>query len=747
MQISGVVQSIIFRNDRNGYTVLEIYSGGKVQTVVGVFPFVGEGEHMSFEGEFTDHIEYGKQFKASSYSVEMPDNVMAIERYLASGMVKGVGVSTARLIVSFFGEKTFEIMESHPERLMEIPGIGKKRAAMIAGSFSETNTSRLIMMFLQKFEITSSQAVKIYKAYGAATIEKIKSDPYRLLYDISGVGFKTADKIAAQTGIDSASPARICAALIYVLRESASSAGHVFLPREKLRENAAAILGLSSEGVDIYIDNMAVEQRVVLKQTDDVQAVYLPYYFSAEGEAAQRLFNLLLSQEKSPGFFGSEDDIASFELKTGITFAPQQKSAILTALENGVCVITGGPGTGKTTILNCLLSIFDSRDISYELCAPTGRAAKRMSEASGREARTIHRLLEYGSGGDDDPSFAKNEDEPLDAQALIIDEMSMVDLMLMRATLRALRPGCRLIMVGDADQLMSVGAGDILRDIIKSEVVPVARLSEIFRQGAGSAIITNAHLINRGHAPELSLKNNDFFFERKNDMLSTADSVIALVSQRLPSYFGYDSLSDIQVLCPMKKGETGVFRLNERLQQHLNPPDNSKKERHVGSSVLREGDKVIQTKNNYQMQWHKPSTPSSSYEEGMGVYNGDIGIIKEINPRNESITVCFDDGRVAEYDFSHADELDLAYALSVHKSQGSEFAAVVLPLFSGPPMLMTRNLLYTAVTRARKTVVIVGRERTILQMVENNYVSARYSALASRLKIYGDMVRGGASIE
>ncbi len=734
-EIQGVVRAIIYRNEANGYTVLELADGSQTQTVVGTFPIVKEGDSLAFSGEYTEHSEYGRQFKAAACRPVLPEGTAAIERYLASGVVKGVGVVTARQIVRHFGERTLDILLETPQRLTELPGIGRKRAALITKSLAEAEQSRNIMMFLQQFDLTSSQVMKIYKAYGAATVTMVKQNPYRLIYTVPGIGFKVADRIAMQVGVARESQERLSAALVYVLKEAAGSAGHVYLPLEQLRSLCAQVLGASvqSPWLDQGIEEMIVTQKLIVKRYEQTDAVYLPYYFAAEGETAKRIAEQC-AFEAEPLTDDVQEAIARFEKAHQIAFAPLQREAIAAALSHSVCVITGGPGTGKTTILNCLLSLFDDKKVQYVLCAPTGRAAKRMSEATGREAATLHRLLEYGSEEDSEPTFARDDENPLEAEAVIVDEASMVDLILMRALLRALPHDARLILVGDADQLMSVGAGDVLRDLIASGVVPVARLTENYRQGAGSAIITNAHRINRGETPDLSRRDSDFFFERKNTAADTLRSTLALVSTRLPSYFGFDSRTDIQVLTPMKKGETGVYHLNAQLQAVLNPPGPGKAERVSGAITLREGDKVMQVRNNYQMTWTRRQ--GALQTEGIGVYNGDIGFIESIDNQDGALKVRFDDGRVAEYDFSLLDDLDLAYAMSVHKSQGSEFTAVVLPLYAGPPMLMTRNLLYTAVTRAKKLVIIVGREQTVAAMVQNNRISARYGALCRRIGEY-----------
>lgn len=728
-ELTGVVTSIIFRNEQNGYTVLEIACGREEFTAVGVMPFLSQGERVHLSGEWSDHPTFGPQLKVTAYDSAPPSTLLEIERYLASGIIRGVGPSTAKAIVEEFGEQTLDIMQVNPDRLSEVPGIGRKRAALISESFMEQRGMREVMIFLQRYEVTPAYVMKIYKKYEGASIDVIRDNPYRLVDDIQGIGFRTADSIAMRLGVAADSDFRICAGVKHVLYEAASGQGHVYLPRHELLRRAGDLL----EAPDLLIDNaisaLSMRREVVLRQEegDGEGAIYLPSFFAAEGEVAMRL-NLL--RMRAEGIAVDPSAITDFEASRGIEFTQAQRAAVLLALQRGTAVITGGPGTGKTTIINCIITLIEQAGQKAALCAPTGRAAKRMSEATGREAKTLHRLLEYTPGGDEEYAFQKDESDPLEFDALIVDEMSMVDLFLMRSLMRAVRPGARLILVGDVDQLPSVGAGNVLRDIIDSGAIPVARLDEIFRQAQQSMIIRNAHAINRGEMPDLSAREGDFFFDRRDSMAAAAKTVVDLCLRRLPGFTGL-APRDIQVLCPMKKGEAGVHRLNQQLQMALNPPSPAKAERIFGETLLREGDKVMQTKNNYQASWTRES--GALTEEGLGIFNGDIGTIEQIDAGEHTLTVRFEDDRRVVYEDANVSEIELAYAMSIHKSQGSEFPVVVVPIVSGPPQLLTRNLLYTAVTRARRLVVLVGTEDAISRMVLNNRIIRRYSMLSERI--------------
>ena len=725
-KFEGTVEDIIFRNEQNGWTVAAVRLDGSGRTsVVGVLPFLAVGEHAIFDGELVEHRDYGQQIRVNSYETTRPETKSAVEKYLASGLVRGVGPATAKLIVQRFGARALDVMESEPERLTEVAGIGRKRAAMIAESFAEQNEMRSTLMFLQNYGLSPTLSMKIYRAYGDMTEKVLRANPYRLVDEIDGVGFKTADAIATALGFSPESEFRLRSGVRYVLSEAVNGMGHMYLPMELLSEQAQRVLGATAETIDHVVRGLLVEGGLVAEEVNGERAVYLPQTHEAETEVARRL----IRQKKSirPGGLSERalvGQIEDYERDEGVTLCAEQREAVLAAAMEGIAVVTGGPGTGKTTSINCIIRLMQ-RMGKVELCAPTGRAAKRMSEATGCPARTIHRLLEYSGEGQ---GFAKDEDDPLDADVVIVDEMSMVDVFLMRSLLRALRSGARLVLVGDADQLPSVGAGNVLRDLIDAGAVRVVRLTEIFRQAQQSMIVVNAHRINHGEYPVFRVKDTDFFVERKENPAQAAQTVVGLVQSRLPKYLNADGLRSIQVMAPMKRGDAGVFALNRALQQALNPPSSSRPELTRGDCIFRLGDKVMQVRNDYDVEWTSPD------KDGTGVFNGDIGYIVEVNRGESELTVEFDDGRRAVYDAGMLDELEPAYCMSVHKSQGSEFDAVVLPLFSGPPMLMTRNLLYTAVTRARRLVVIVGRESCVRAMVDNNHVLRRYSGLAQRLR-------------
>ena len=725
-KFEGTVEEIVFRNDQNGWTVASVRLDGSGRTsAVGVMPFLSAGEHAIFDGELVEHREYGEQIRVSGYETTRPETKSAVEKYLASGLIKGVGPATARLIVGRFGARALDILESEPERLTEIDGIGPKRARQIAEAFEEQNAMRGTLLFLQGYGLSPALSMKIVKTYGEAAEQVLRANPYRLVDEVDGVGFKTADAIAASLGFAKESEFRLCSGIRYVLSEAANGMGHMYLPEGELIAQAGRVLGASEETTARALKVLLTRRALVLEEVGDERAVYLPNLLDAERDTAKLLLALrdsILPAPQSEEAILSE--IAEYERDEKVALCGEQRSAVLAAVTEGVAVVTGGPGTGKTTSINCIIRLM-RRMGRVELCAPTGRAAKRMSEATGCSARTLHRLLEYGGEGQ---GFSRDEDNPLEADVVIVDEMSMVDVFLMRALLRALRPGTRLILVGDADQLPSVGAGNVLRDLIAADVVRVVRLTEIFRQAGQSMIVVNAHRINRGEYPTLRSRETDFFMERRESVAQAAQSVVALVQTRLPNYMKLDSLRDIQVMAPMKRGDLGVFALNRVLQQALNPAHRDKPELARGDVIFRLGDKVMQVRNDYDIEWTSPE------KDGTGAFNGDIGFVVSVNRREMELTVEFDDGRRAVYDSSMLDELEPAYCMSVHKSQGSEFEAVVLPLFSGPPMLMTRNLLYTAVTRAKKLVVLVGRESCVRQMVDNNHILRRYSALTERLK-------------
>ena len=730
-EIEVFADETVFRNDENGYTVLVVKSGRTRVSAVGIMPPIAPGEKLRITGEWTEHPIYGRQIKVAGCEIEKPTTLSGIEKYLSSGMIRGIGPATAKVLIKAFGEETLDVLYSDPERLLDVPGIGPKRAKMIMESYAEQAQQREAMVFLQSYGITPSLAVKIFKRYGENVKQVIRQNPYRLVEDVEGIGFKTADKIAATLGVEPDSEYRLSAGVKHALSEATGTVGHCYLPREELVLAAQRLLSCETELIDRTIDSLILThglsaQMLPGEDGEQIVAVYLPQTFRAENEVARRLREMIDAMPNSMATDLSAQ-IDELERIEGVTFHPQQRQAIETAVKSGMTVITGGPGTGKTTIIKCIIKLL-SVGGEIALAAPTGRAAKRMSEACGMEAKTLHRLLEYGG---EEGDFARGQDNPLEMDTLIIDEMSMVDIFLMRSVLRALVPGTRLIMVGDSDQLPSVGAGNVLSDILESGAVPAVELTEIFRQDEKSMIVYNAHRINHGEAPRLNAKGSDFFFERASSPVDAANRIVQLCAVRLPKFLGLDPVRQMQVLSPTKKGDCGVWMLNQLLQAQFNPADAHKKERVRGDTTFREGDKVMQTRNNYQLKWKKEGV--FAWEEGQGVFNGDIGFVTEIDPQERTIIVQFDDERIATYEAADVDDLELAYCISVHKSQGSEFPVVVMPAVGGPPMLLTRNLLYTAVTRARRMVMIVGREAAIDQMICNVNTKKRYSALCWRL--------------
>lgn len=725
MELTGTVKAIIYRSEDTGFTVLELTNeAGEDMTAIGEMPLAGVGERVELTGQWTEHKTYGRQFRAETCKTLAPATLTALKNYLASGLIKGVGESTAQAIVQTFGMETLDVLEKEPARLVEVPGIGQIRAQTIGASYGAQLGLRDIMLGLQKYGVTIGQAMKLYKIYGELCLAKIEENPYRLIDDVEGIGFKTADAIAHNGGVEPDAPYRLRAGLKYTL-QWARQEGHTYLPREKLVEVAAGLLQAEIAPVERTLAELLLEGQLIQEQLPGEDGIFLPGMFRTEQDCALRLLRLQGQSALDNPFFQPKAQIARLEQQLDITLAPAQRQAVELALKAGALVITGGPGTGKTTILRFVITLLEEMGTEYALCAPTGRAAKRMGEATGRDASTIHRLLEYsyGEGG-----FGRNAENTLLADVVIVDEMSMVDVPLMAALLRALAPGTRLIMVGDSDQLPSVGPGNVLRDMVDSGQIPVVRLTEIFRQSGRSAIVTNAHRINEGQMPILE-GLEDFGFEPMEEQEAVIRRLIALNSGKAAKLGAQEPLQDIQVLAPMKKGPLGVYNLNKRLQEALNPPAHKKKERKYGDVVFREGDKVMQIKNDYRLAWTR-SLPHQPPEMGEGVYNGDLGTIMSIDLYEQTLEVLFDDGRSAVYAFSMLEELELAYCISIHKSQGSEFPIVLLPLLGGPPMLLNRNLLYTAVTRARHMVCILGRQSCIQQMVRNNQVKRRYSGLA-----------------
>lgn len=729
--ITGYVEHIIYRNQENGYTVLNLVSDGDEIPCTGIFHVISEGESIEVTGEYVSHPTYGEQFKVSSFREKAPEDLVSMERYLGSGAIKGVGVALAARIVKKFGEDTFRIIEEEPERLAEVKGISERKAMEIAEQTAEKRELRQAMIFLQKYGISMTLGVKIYQKYGIDTYRIVQENPYQMAEDITGVGFKIADEIARRVGIHTDSDFRIRSGILYVLQQSAGE-GNTCLPKEILTRRACDLLDILPEHIEKHYMDMGIDRKIVLKEMDGTVYVYASTYYYMEANAAAMLQGLHVTYDVSDTEV--ENEVKKIEKKTGMQLDERQLQAVKEAARSGLVVITGGPGTGKTTTINTIIRYFDAQGMDIFLAAPTGRAAKRMSETTGYEARTIHRMLELNGGAEgDNAGFEKNEQNPLETDVIIVDEMSMVDITLLYALLKAIVYGTRLILVGDADQLPSVGPGCVLRDIIESGACKVVRLTHIFRQASQSDIVVNAHKINRGEPVILDNKSRDFFFLKRQDANVIISICIQLIQQKLPKYVDAKPF-DIQVLTPMRKGLLGVERLNTILQQYLNPPSPDKQEREYGQMRFREGDKVMQTKNNYQIEWQVLSRYGIPVEKGMGVFNGDMGIVKEINTFSETMTVEYEEGKTVEYPFKQLDELELAYAITVHKAQGSEYPAVVMPLLSGPRMLMNRNLLYTAITRAKKCVTLVGDDVFFQQMIENVSEKRRYTGLKERLQ-------------
>lgn len=729
-KITGYVDHIVYRNGENGYTVLNLMNKEEEITCVGIFSAIAEGENIEASGTYTEHPTYGRQFKVESFKERAPEDAEAIERYLGSGAIKGVGLALAARIVRRFKEDTFRIVEEEPERLAEVKGISERKAMEIAAQVNEKRDLRQAMIFLQQYGITMNLAVKIYNKYRQDVYGILKENPYQLADDIEGVGFRTADEIAARIGIRPDSDFRIRSGILYTL-SGAAGEGHTFLPQEELTKRASELLAVPPEFIEKHYMDLAIERKLIRKQTDGQMQIYAASFYYMEANTAAMLKNLDISYDESDAAI--EKRISAIQKQTGMELEEHQKQAVKEAVKNGLLIITGGPGTGKTTTINTIIRYFEQEGMDIFLAAPTGRAAKRMSETTGYEARTIHRMLELNGGMDGSAGFERNELNPLETDVMIIDEMSMVDITLMHSLLKATPAGTRLILVGDVNQLPSVGPGCVLKDMIDSGVCNVVKLTKIFRQASASDIIVNAHKINRGETVALDNKSMDFFFLKRYDADVIINVVLQLVKQKLPKFVDAAEY-DIQVLTPMRKGLLGVERLNVILQKYLNPPAPDKREKEYGNTLFREGDKVMQTRNNYQLEWEIRSRFGLTIDKGMGVFNGDTGIIREINEFSETVTVEFDEGRMVDYSFKLLEELELAYALTIHKSQGSEYPAVVIPLLSGPSMLMNRNLLYTAVTRARKCVTLVGNDTTFSEMIQNTSQQKRYSGLCNRLK-------------
>lgn len=738
--VEGYVEKIVFRNTENGYTVLSLSSEDEDElTCVGTFSFINEGEYVKLKGTMTAHNVYGEQLRVESYEVKEPTDLVSMERYLGSGAIKGVGPALAARMVRHFKEDTFRIIEDEPERLTEVKGISERISREIAIQFEEKRELRSAMLFLQQYGISLNLAVKIYKQYGSRMYEVMRQNPYKLAEDINGVGFRIADEIAKKVGIGSDSDFRIKAGMLHILQD-ASNQGHTYLPEEELYRRTAELLMIDSEKITHHLMDMVLDKQIVIKKMPEQNCVYSSYYYYAELNCAKMLMDLNVSCEYTDTQFAHR--MVQLEQEMKMELDSLQKQAVLEAARHGLLIITGGPGTGKTTTINAIIQFFEQEEQTILLAAPTGRAAKRMSETTGYEAQTIHRLLELSGNVDEEQhqhaQFQRNEENPLEADVVIVDEVSMLDIHLLHSLLKAIVVGTRLILVGDVNQLPSVGPGNVLKDLIKSECFQVTKLTKIFRQAAESDIIINAHKINAGEHLNIDNKSRDFFLLPRDNANVIISVIIQLVRDKMPKYVNA-SMYDIQVLTPMRKGELGVERLNQILQQYLNPRENGKKEKEYQKHIFREGDKVMQIKNNYQLNWEVRSKYGIVQDSGAGVFNGDCGIIREINTFAEIMTVEFEEGKMVDYPFSELDELELAYAITIHKAQGSEYPAVVMPILNGPRMLFNRNLLYTAVTRAKKCVTIVGSNHMVENMIDNVNEQKRCSSLDVRLKELEEM--------
>ncbi len=737
--IKGFIEHIIYRNHDNGYTVLNLISDGEEITCVGFFKTMDQGETIEAQGEYITHQVYGRQFKIQHYKILPPDDVVSIERYLGSGAIKGVGEALAARIVKMFGADTYRIIEEEPERLAEVKGISTRKAREIAVIVYEKRDAREAMTFLQTYGISNTLAIRIYETYGMNLYGVLRENPYRLAEDIHGIGFRIADEIAAKIGIHTDSDYRIRSGILYTLQQAGAD-GHCYLPEDRLLERAGELLGLSPELMEPQLQNLAMDKKLVIKMPSEGEKerkVYAANYYYAELNCAKMLYDLNIREELLPAeetVILSKIDQVEADLE--IELDELQKRSVFECIRNGIFILSGGPGTGKTTTINAIIRYFLSQKMDIFLAAPTGRAAKRMTEATGYESRTIHRLLELSGAVSEEAKaarFERNEENPLEADVIIVDEMSMVDIFLFQALLKAIPVGTRLIMVGDVNQLPSVGAGQVLQDLMQSGRFQTVVLEKIFRQAGESDIVLNAHRIHAGEDLALDNKSRDFFFLERNDTDVIYKHMIQLILEKLPPYVGTQPY-EIQVLTPMRKGKLGVEVLNGILQRYLNPPSDAKRECQAGETLFREQDKVMQIKNNYQLEWEVVSKYGIPIDRGSGIFNGDIGTIKSIDDYSREVVVEYDEHRLVTYQYAQLDEIELAYAVTIHKSQGSEYPAVIMPLLSGPRMLFNRNLLYTGVTRARNCVTILGSSETLRQMVANNYQNRRYTGLSDRIR-------------
>lgn len=730
--IKGYVDHFLYYNESNTYGVLELDTEDDDVICTGRFPGLTEGETIEVSGEWVDHPTYGVQLKVLNYEIIEPTDILDMERYLASGAIKGIGPSTAKKIIKHFGEDTFRIIEEEPERLSEIKGITERKAISIATQMSERHELRNVVMFMQKYGISNSMAIKLYDEYGSQIKSIILNNPYKLAREVNGIGFKRADEIAAKTGVKLDSEFRIQCGIIHCLKE-ASTDGHTYLPREELIRSAYELLGVCESDIERQLDELKIERQLIEVKSEDRLNIYLSEYYQIEKNCAVKLLTLARYSDRISAS-ELESEIKSIESELDIELHDLQREAVIKALSEGLFILTGGPGTGKTTTIKSIISGLERRNLRFVLAAPTGRAAKRMSETTGYEASTIHRLLSIKHNPEEraDAYFEMNEDNPLDVDAVIIDEASMVDIFLFNSLLKAISPGCKLIIVGDSNQLPSVGPGQVLKDMLDSGVCPNVELKYIFRQSNESHIVTYAHMINNGEQIDFTTKYEDFFLLKRDNYEEIRQALLYLICEKLPKHFNTSPMQ-IQVLTPMKKGALGVWELNRILQECINPPSDKKVELEYGENIFRVGDKVMQTKNNYDMEWDIMSTYGISAQRGKGVFNGDIGIIDHINKPSRLIRITFDDGREAEYSYETLEELELAYAITIHKSQGSEYPVVIMPLLGGPRSLLYRNLLYTGVTRAKDCVVILGSENTVKEMIRCENENRRYTGLAARI--------------